>query len=373
MDSYHKPSRLGSEQYNINYLTYQKWRRLEHTRDSAIKDIETRENLIQSLIHEIRDLQVKKEDAECELLNDTQEVVPGLYKQANSILVLPREIRNKIYEELYPVGDPIPLINKQVSISRVGHEDSHYRYILNDEEFPIDPWRCLCAEYVGEQIASETAEWFYSSNTFRIGIQHREAFKELMEHDAYGSNIRPGDFIRRIQLDIAQYWQYDFSWQSAPPSLDFEMFGSEEPWTLARNQLRKDIKEVLSAFTKRTLHVELYVHRMGECTQVELRDFSPIVFGLLDEGSTVKVFLVRHRQFKCRIWPGMRPSCPCTSTTMDITELYRTVSEEDENMYYGSEYPVHLNQVENKAWARAFLREHYLMYSAEPKNGNQPI
>jgi hypothetical protein len=140
--------------------------------------------------------QLSELQTEMDQLNAGHEQVANTLRQkAQALLVLPREMRDAVLEQIYAQTEPIIMTWK-----KYGH--SHYFTM------PKDIALYMSSLHVGEDLAREAAEMFYKQNKFSFvyGDHHvdgmttcnhwnRAQMEAWFNTDHYGSGLTPKDVI----------------------------------------------------------------------------------------------------------------------------------------------------------------------------------
>lgn len=124
--------------------------------------------------------------------------------------MLPRELRDMVYKEMYCQDGPIPIRKRQLQ------ETSQLGSIAIVDMIYPDPSGYLNHNLVGRDTSREAAEIFYSANTFVI--EDVELLAVFASQDCYGYNVRPADHTQSLVLALDNtppfFWH---SRESSPP------------------------------------------------------------------------------------------------------------------------------------------------------------
>lgn len=140
------------------------------------------------------------------------EIAKRLQIKAQALGALPREMRDAIFEQLYRLQAPI-----SPEITRVGPNTFF--------KMPKDTALYMSQRHVGEAIAEEAAEIFYTQNTFHFGPDYSDynnynggwssgdlqaslkwslsKYDLFLDSDHYQSRVRPCNFIRKASIWLA--------------------------------------------------------------------------------------------------------------------------------------------------------------------------
>ncbi|KAF2190427.1 hypothetical protein K469DRAFT_697697 [Zopfia rhizophila CBS 207.26] len=129
--------------------------------------------------HLVRELQV--------LESGWAKIVPIIRSQSLQLLVLPRELREKIYSYLYTKSETICLEYPDIDVRR--------------SMLPRDPYLYLNASISDPTIAAEAARVLYDSNTFEVF--NCDEVNDFLATDHYGSRVLPRDILRRIHMSVS--------------------------------------------------------------------------------------------------------------------------------------------------------------------------
>ena len=72
--------------------------------------------------------------------------------------------------------------------------------------WPEDTSRYLSQDFVGKQVARETAEVFYGQNCFVV--EDARLIRDFGNHDHYNSGVLPSDYIRNLAVVLDQKWTW---------------------------------------------------------------------------------------------------------------------------------------------------------------------
>lgn len=107
--------------------------------------------------------------------------------------MLPREIRDMIYHEIFAQDEPIHIKQRQPP-----EHDQLGSAAMVGLTWPEDPSGYLSHGLVGKDTSREAAAIFYSTNTFVI--EDIELLPIFLKQDCYGYNVRPSTHVQKLVL-----------------------------------------------------------------------------------------------------------------------------------------------------------------------------
>ncbi|KAE9964462.1 hypothetical protein BLS_008296 [Venturia inaequalis] len=108
--------------------------------------------------------------------------------------MLPRELRDMVYKEMYAQDSPIHIRKRQP------HENTQLGSVAVVDMIWPDPSGYLNHDLVGKEMSREAAEIFYNVNTFVI--EDVELLSVFAKHDCYGYDVRPSSYIQSLVLAL---------------------------------------------------------------------------------------------------------------------------------------------------------------------------
>ena len=289
---------------------------------------------------------------------------------AKLLQTLPRELRDRIYEQLYTnFGvDPTNGMPHYIETNPVWIRK---RTDFSGHPHPLkrDLYMFLSARHVGPVVAAEAAEVMYSSNTF--AITNGEA-DEFLETDHYGSGLLPKDVVQSlaILIDTASVFEM------YSEDMDDDKFEDRHrPGAMDRMTME------LPARMPKLKSIELHIadgYPYGGDGALDLRYQSRVVFTLKALG--VKVVVKRctdeeqeHTEFR-QLWSRCRDISeyfdqPTEEDRLVIAEYERNMPRSNYDEYNPRNHRSWQAPTSPKSWFRIKLREHYEVYKT--RAGNQ--
>jgi hypothetical protein len=243
------------------------------------------------------------------------------------LAILPREMRDAIFEQLYVRETAI-----EVHCYRLGQKTVF--------DMPTDEALYLSQLHVGREVASEAADIFYKRNLFQFSTASarsaakvdwsKDTFEQWWDTDHYGSDIVPRDIVRRVNLKMQGPLDdgFDSTKELTSPSLIFQISGHllfEAQYTNFHNihasqpnntlwDHRDQLRYLLSLDSLHEVHLTAPVATV--CADQLLRLLSPYVLQLKEK--SVKVFV------EC-IFPS--------GDIKDVSHFFDTPSQEDQILF----------------------------------------
>ncbi|KAF2428894.1 hypothetical protein EJ08DRAFT_314828 [Tothia fuscella] len=320
------------------------------------------------------------------LQNGHEEVAEKIRLQARALTVMPRELRDAIFEQLYTYEKPI-----EFSWSRVGETTVF--------PMPKDEALYLSELHVGPQIALEAAKIFYKSNVFAFRSDNdlmctewlnpriakapwtQEKFNQWTQTDHYGSGIVPSDIVRKLSIHMCSSTEYglcafqhttDGAFETAA-HLHYEKIlnkhiADNAGWGYVYNAWnhREQLQYMLTLDSLREVYIDTPTQKSN--ADQFFRLISPYVFQLREKGVKVFVKCKResdapkdvshffdtptpedHIQFECI---AGRPRINIPEMDTDPTVLWWALSKEQFRSSYDWE-------TVEAGFVRVWLQEHY--------------
>ncbi|KAJ9637863.1 hypothetical protein H2201_006764 [Coniosporium apollinis] len=299
--------------------------------------------------------------------------------EAAKLFILPREVRDIVYEHLYSEHKPI----------RVGkrNEWSYPRSARRWPEYgllPLDTAGLMSSYHVGAQIAMEAAMVFYSTNTFHIEDLKHTA--EFLNTDQYGVGILPRDHVRKLSLpeSIPDRWIHKLRCQRIRLQTledvlpDSELEDQYEDW-LARKRLslgrklarksqwRTDSRSLLEPLCHmpRLQAVEARVWGR-DCWPDEILDlpleerrYSPLFIRLRQNGVKLKL-----EQYEVVYDHSSDGGYETSEVSNDISSWFDEPTDTDRAFVKKSEQNASAPVRRDARWARVKLYEHFQLYKS---------
>jgi hypothetical protein len=251
-------------------------------------------------------------------------IAKTLTVKARAFAVLPREMRDAVFEKLYIHENPIT-----VYWTRVGNS-TNYNMLKDDALY-------LSKLHVGPEIAAEAAEVFYKYNTFAFNNAivnswlnerwephsdwTRPKFEEWFDTDHYGSGMVPRGAVRKISVHLQDSTKFGFdnrTWELPHRTMVRNHLKFESAYyrsgagTAYQFEHRAQLEYWLNLEGLQELTLAAPVQR--ENTDQLLRLLSPFVRQLKAKGIKVVIITVG-------IWGAQ--------VSKDVSEFFDSPSEED--------------------------------------------
>jgi hypothetical protein len=216
------------------------------------------------------------------------------------LLTLPRELRNEIYKGMYVQKKRIK-ISCDRDLWKPSPED-----IAKCPNWPEDTSRYLSQDFVGKQVAQETAEVFYGHNCFVV--EDPSLIRYFGEHDHYNSGVLPHEYIRNLAVVLDQTWTWKKTskldlhinrragkshildnWRYLTTDYENGYDGSRPDWLKNRDRNRHLLEPLYEYKELRRLKLYVTQHKYGI---FEPREIAAAVDSILHElgpGATVTV------------------------------------------------------------------------------------